>query len=88
MTEKNEVANNVKYVRKTVSDIGIGAYLLMHGYKIVGRKGSTVYFDVREDDASEFDKLAFDYLSSPYHEFDANIMSLKKMGDYLPRENR
>lgn len=71
-------------MRKSISDLGMAAYILMHGHKVVGRKGSTVYFDVDRKDSDDFDKLSLEYISSPYHDFDANIMSLKKLGDYLP----
>lgn len=64
---------------KSVSDLGIAAYILMHGYKVVGREGRFVYFQVDDKDLLSFDKLSLDYLSSDYHKFDANIMALKKL---------
>jgi len=75
-----------KPLRKSISDLGIAAYLLMHGYKVIGRKGKTVYFDIKQQEEGEFDKLSFDYVTGPYHQFDSCLMILKKMGDYLPPE--
>lgn len=72
------------WVQKAVNDLGIAAYLLMHGYKVVGRKNRVVFFEVKEAEIQEFDALSFDYLSSPYHQFDSCLMSLKKIAEYDP----
>lgn len=71
-----------KVIRKSVCDLGISAYLLMHGYKVIGRKGKTVYFDIKASEEGEFDKLSFEYVTSEYHHFDSCLMTLKKMADY------
>jgi len=68
-------------MRKTVSDLGAGAYLLMHGWKPLGRRGKDIIFDVDEKDTIEFNDLQLNYLTSEFHRFDACIMSLKKMGE-------
>jgi len=69
--------------RKSVSDLGAAAYILMHDYKVIGRQGKDIYFLLSEDHTSEkFDQLTLDYLSSEFHRFDACIMSLKKIGEY------
>jgi hypothetical protein len=75
---------NEKTVTEPVPDIGIGAYIMMHGFKVVGRKGKNIYFSVPESDQDEFHRLRAEYLSSPFHHFDHCIMALKKFGDYLP----
>lgn len=75
---------NEKCVVKSVSDIGIGAYLMMHGHAVLGRRGKNIYFNVPESEQDEFDKLRAEYLNSPYHKFDHYILALKKFGDYLP----
>ena len=72
-------------MEKKVSDIGIAAYLMMHGYKVVGREGKIIYFNIKDDEEQEFDTLSFEYLSSQFHHFDNNIMALKKMGERKPR---
>jgi hypothetical protein len=77
-------------ITKSVSDLGVAAYLLMHGYEVSGKKGRTVFFIVEsdtedglEEDTKKFDKLTMEYLSSTYHRFDACLMSLKKIPDQL-----
>jgi len=69
---------------KVVADIGTGAYLMMNGYKVKGRKGKNLYFEVAEKDNEEFEKLMLDYTNSPYSQFDSWLMALKKVGEYLP----
>jgi regulator of sigma D len=66
-------------MKKSVSDLGIGAYLMMHGYKVIGRKGKNVVFEINEKDTEEFERLTMDYLQSPFHQFDHYIMILKKV---------
>lgn len=73
-----------KTVVMSVPDIGIGAYVMMHGFNVVGRKGKNIYFSVPDGEQDEFERLRVEYLSSPYHHFDHCIMALKKFGDYLP----
>lgn len=70
--------------RKSVSDLGAAAYLLMHDFKVIGRKGKDIYFALNDKHTPEqFDRLTLDYLSSEFHRFDACIMSLKKIGEYI-----
>lgn len=71
---------------KAVADLGIGAYLMLHGYKVVGRKGKNFYFEVakEEEDNKTFNKLQIDYLGSTLHQFDSYLMALKKVSEYLP----
>lgn len=71
-------------VRKNIDDLGVAAYLRMHGYKVIGRKGKSVYFEIDETESDEFNRRSFDYVNSPFHEFDSHIMSLKKIREYLP----
>lgn len=67
--------------RKFVTDLGAAAYLLMHKYRISGKRGRAVYFEV--DDADEFEEVSLQYLSSDFHRFDSCLMSLKKIPDYV-----
>lgn len=68
---------------KSVSDLGAAAYVLMHKFKVIGRKGKDIYFSLSEKQSSEeFDQLVLDYLSSEFHRFDSCIVSLKKIGEY------
>ena len=71
-------------MRKSVSDLGVAAYLRMHGFKVIGRKNKTIWFEIKEDESSDFERLSFEYVNGPYHDFDANLMLLKKMNEYLP----
>lgn len=71
-------------VEKEVSDLGAGAYLMMHGYKVIGRKGKSIIFEVEEDGVRVFEQRTMEYLSSDFHRFDSCLMSLKKIGEYMP----
>jgi hypothetical protein len=73
-----------KLVHKEISDLGAGAYLMMHGYKVVGRKGKAIVFEVRSSELRQLEQCTLDYLSSEYHRFDSCLMSLKKVGEYIP----
>ena len=76
------ISENV--VEKEVSDLGAGAYLMMHGYKVIGRKGKSIVFEVEEDGVRVFEERTMEYLSSDFHRFDSCLMSLKKIGEYMP----
>lgn len=65
-----------------VTDLGAAAYILMHKYKVIGKKGKAIYFEVDESE-DKFDEIALDYISSDYHRFDSCLMSLKKIGEYI-----
>jgi len=70
---------------RSVTDLGAGAYLMMHGYKVVGRTGKDILFEVTDKESEDFDNLECAYLTSEFHRFDACIMSLKKMRERRPR---
>jgi hypothetical protein len=72
-------------MKKTVGDLGAGAYLLMHGYKVIGRKAKDFIFEISESEEAEFEQRKLEYLSSEFHRFDSYIMSLKKIGEYSPK---
>lgn len=72
-------------MQKTVSDLGAGAYLLMHGHRVTGKRGRDFLFEVSEDEEQEFEQRKLEYLSSEFHRFDSYIMSLKKIGEYNPK---
>lgn len=72
-------------MKKAVSDLGAGAYLLMHGHKVVGRRGKDFIFEVNESEETEFEQRKLEYLSSEFHRFDSYIMSLKKIGEFNPQ---
>lgn len=70
-------------LRKASDDLGEAAYVRMKGFKCVGRKGRTFYFDVTQEELETFESLNLEYINSPYHDFDACIMSLKKVSERL-----
>ena len=85
-------------VRKEVSDLGKAAYLMMHGHKVIGRRGRGIWFEVattpgtssesipERTELDDFEDRQIEYLRGPYHTFDSCLMSLKKFDDYLPHE--
>jgi hypothetical protein len=79
-------------IHKTVSDLGVAAYLLMHEYrpkrmglKVIGKRGKYVYFEHPEGKGHEFERLSYQYLPSQFQSYDSNLMALKKIGEYMPR---
>jgi regulator of sigma D len=73
-------------VFREVSDLGAGAYLLMYGWKVVGRRGKSIIFEVEESAINDFEQDTLDYLSSDFHRFDSCLMSLKKINEYMPEK--
>lgn len=70
-----------------VTDLGAAAYLLMHKYKVVGKRGKAIYFEVDESSTDRFDETALEYISSDFHRFDSCLMSLKKIGEYISEQS-
>ena len=64
-----------------VNDLGAGAYLLMHGYKVTGKQGKSIIFEVDAGGEDEFEAANLSYLSSDFHRFDSCLMSLKKINE-------
>ena len=62
-----------------VSDLGVAAYVMMHGYKVIRRQGNSLLFEVANDEINEFERLQMEYLNSEFHRFDSHIMAIKKM---------
>jgi len=72
-------------IQKEVCDLGAGAYMLMHGYKVIGRRGRCIIFEVEQSADDEFEQKQLEYLSSEFHRFDSCLMSLKKINEYMPK---
>lgn len=70
-----------------VTDLGVAAYILMHKYKVIGKRGKAIYFEVEDEIADKFDEIALEYISSDFHRFDSCLMSLKKIGEYISENN-
>jgi hypothetical protein len=73
-------------MNKAINDLGAAAYIMMHKYKVVGKSGKSIWFEVDEESLEDFDKLYRDYLNSEFHRFDSCLMSLKKINE-IPRDN-
>lgn len=74
----------MRKIRKQIDDMGVAAYLKMQGFKVVGRKGKNFFFDLPPEDEPEFDEKTFEFVNSVFHNYDANLMALKKMPNYVP----
>lgn len=79
-------------IHKTVADLGVAAYLLMHEYrpksmgiKVIGKKGKYVYFEHPEGRGDDFERLSYQYLPSQFQVYDSNLMALKKIGEHMPK---
>lgn len=69
---------------KFVTDLGAAAFLLMHKFKLLGKKGRAFYFEINtKDEDKQFDELNLQYASSVFHDFDSKLMSLKKIGEFV-----
>lgn len=66
-------------MEKRVGDLGKAAYLMMHAFKVTGRDGKFILFEVDEGSEKEFEERQMEYLTSEFHRFDSCIMSLKKI---------
>lgn len=75
-------------IHKFVNDLGIAAYLLMHGYVVIGKNGRSIYFECQsQEEAEEFDKLVLEYQPpNEFYTFDSCLMFLKKINDHEPKQ--
>jgi len=74
-------------IYKFVNDLGVAAYILMHGYSVVGKRGRSIYFDCSDTEASqrEFDNLILEYQPpNDFYTFDSCLMFLKKINELIP----
>jgi hypothetical protein len=61
-------------------DLGCAAYFLLHRFRLLGRKGKCFYFDVSsEEEEVQFREMIYQYSSCEFHDFDAKLMSIKKI---------
>jgi hypothetical protein len=74
---------NLQRNYKEINDLGIAAYLMMRGYKVLGKKNKFIYFDLTNKKEKDANQLIVDYLCSEFHRFDSCLMALKKIGDYV-----
>lgn len=75
-------------IRKFISDLGAAAYIMMHKYKVAGKKGKAVCFELANiEEIEEVDRLYREYLNNDFHRFDSCLMSLKKIGEITTEDN-
>jgi len=67
---------------KEIKDIGIAAYLILHGFKLSLKRDKLFVFEIKSEQEKEFEDLKVSYLASEFHHFDSCIMSLKKLEDH------
>ena len=75
-------------IHKFVNDLGVAAYILMHGYAVIGKKARSIYFECEdEEDCKEFNRLVLDYQPpNDFYTFDSCLMFLKKIPEDIPNE--
>lgn len=73
-------------IHKFVNDLGVAAYILMHGYAVIGKKARSIYFECENEEAcKEFDRLVLDYQPpNEFYTFDSCLMFLKKINEDVP----
>lgn len=78
----------VECVHKFVNDLGVAAYILMHGYIVIGKKARSIYFECENENAAkEFDRLVLEYQPpNDFYTFDSCLMFLKKINEYIPED--
>jgi len=74
-------------IHKLVNDLGAAAYIMMHKYKVIGKRGKSICFEIDNKETEDFDRLYREYLNSEFHRFDSCLMSLKKIGEIMPDDN-
>lgn len=72
---------------KKVQDLGSSAYLMIHGFKPIGRYDRSIVFKIDSfNEEDQIEKLCLDYLKSDFRKFDSCLMSLKKI-DYFKKQD-
>lgn len=73
-------------IHKFVNDLGVAAYLLMHGYAVIGKKARSIYFECESQEAAdELDRLVLEYQPpNDFYTFDSCLMFLKKINEHVP----
>jgi hypothetical protein len=61
------------------NDLGCAAYILMHKFRLLGKKHKYFYFEISSEEESQFREIMIQYSGSEFHSFDSKLMSLKKI---------
>lgn len=77
----------MKELRKSVSDLGMAAYLMLHGCSVVAKEGKLIYFECNDEtDEEAIDNLILEYQPpNDFITFDNCLMFLKKLNDKHPK---
>jgi len=61
------------------NDLGCAAYILMHKFRLLGKKHKYFYFEISHEEETQFREIMIQYSGSEFHSFDSKLMSLKKI---------
>lgn len=61
------------------NDLGCAAYILMHKFRLLGKKHKYFYFEIPSEEELQFREIMIQYSGSEFHSFDSKLMSLKKI---------
>lgn len=61
------------------NDLGCAAYILMHKFRLLGKKHKYFYFEISPEEEAQFRETMIQYSGSEFHSFDSKLMSLKKI---------
>lgn len=61
------------------NDLGCAAYILMHKFRLLGKKHKYFYFEISPEEEAQFREIMIQYSGSEFHSFDSKLMSLKKI---------
>lgn len=75
-----------------VTDLGVAAYLLMHQFKVIGKRGKAIYFECEDSSEAsseaDFNSIILDYMPpNEFYLFDSCLMALKKISPSVPYSN-
>jgi len=74
---------------KFVTDLGVAAYLLMHQFKVIGKRGNAIYFECGDSEKEQFEDLVLDYMPpSEFYLFDACLVALKKINSFSASKDK
>ncbi len=76
--ERDKMSDSRK-VRKQVKDLGMAAFVKLHGFDLYKREGKQFVFVIDPSQDEEFEKTKVDYINGPFHKFDSEIMALKSL---------
>lgn len=76
----------IERIHRHVNDLGVAAYILMHGYNVIGKRDRSIYFECNnQDEVEEFNRLILDYQPpNDFYTFDSCLMFLKKIDIEIP----